>query len=128
MLGFASFASVGGLGRGIATGGIVLGAGEGALTVVEEGALTVVEGGALTVVEGGALTVADVSTASGFSTGAGATGFGGVDVAAVAFAEVVVGVPEAGGIVAVLGAGALVVGAAGAVVVATAAAAGQRWP
>jgi hypothetical protein len=110
MLGFASFASVGGFGRGTAAEGTVLGAGVGALTVAET-----------------------VSTAFGFSTETGTTGFGGVDVAAVAFAEVVEAVPEAGRLVAVVGAGGVVVGdtgagATGAVVVATAAAAGQRCP
>ena len=110
MLGFASFASVGGLGRGTATEGTVLGAGEVALSVAET-----------------------VSTATGFSIGAGTTGFGSVGVAAVAFAGVMEAVPEAGRLVAVVGAGGVVVddtgaGDTGAVVVATAAAAGQRCP
>lgn len=109
MLGFASFASLGGLGRGTDAEGTVLGAGEGALTVAET-----------------------VSTAFSFSTEAGAIGLG-VDVAALAFAGFVEAVPEAGRLVAVVGAGGVVVddtgaGDTGAVVVATAAAAGQRCP
>lgn len=104
MLGFESFASVGGLGRGTTAGEIVLGGGEGALTVA-----------------------ATVSTVFAFSTEAGTVGFGGVDVEAVVFDGVVEAVPEVGGIVAVVGAGGVVVGAAAvAVVVATAAGAGQR--
>jgi hypothetical protein len=102
MLGFASLASAGGLGREIAVAAvvavIVLGAGEGVVTFG-----------------------VTVSTAAGFSAAAGTTGFGGVEVAAVVFVGVVEAVTEAGGIVAV-------VGAAGEVVVATAAATGQRCP
>ena len=113
MLGFESFASVGGLGRGTATVGAVLDTTVGTVLGGGEGALTV---------------ATTVSTASGFSTEAGMTGFGGVDVATVAFDGVVDAVPEAGVIVAVVGGGGVVVGAAAAVVVVTAAAAGQRWP
>ena len=105
MLGFESFASVGGLGRGTVVVVTVLGGGVGALTVAET-----------------------VSTASGLFTEAGMAGFGGGEVAAVDFAGVVEAVPEAGGIVAVIGADGVVVGAGAGVVVATAAAAGQRWP
>ena len=100
MLGFASLASADGLGRGIAVvvAVIVLGAGEGVVTVGET-----------------------VSTASGFSAAAGTAGFGGAEVAAAVFAEVVDVGTEAGEIVAV-------VGATGEVAVATAAATGQRCP
>jgi hypothetical protein len=105
MLGFESFASVGGLGRGTAALETVLGVGECALTVAET-----------------------VSTASGFSTEAGTVGFESGEVAVVAFAGVVEAVPGAGEIVAVVGAGGVLVGVAGAVVVATDAAIGQRWP
>ena len=79
------------------------------------------------------MTVAEtVSTVFGFSTDAGTTGFGGAGVAAV-FVGVAEGVPEAGRLVAVVGAGEVVLGDTGAgdtgaVVVATAAAAGQRCP
>ena len=103
MLGFESFASVGGLGRGTVTEGTVFGVG-GALTVERDA----------------------VSTASGFSTEAGTTGFVDADVVVVAFGGVVEAVPEAGELIAVVGAGAVVVAGTGAVVVATAA--GQRWP
>ena len=113
MLGFESFASVGGLGRGTARVGPVFGTVVGAVLGVGEGALTVAE---------------TVSTASSFSTEAGVAGFGGGEVAAVVFAGVGEAVPEADGIVAVLGAGAMVVGAPAPVVVATVAGAGQRWP
>lgn len=105
MLGFESFASMGGLGRGTAAVGAVLGVGECALTVVET-----------------------VSTASGFSTEAGTVGFEGGEVAVVTFAGVVEAVPGAGEIVAVVGAGRGLAGVAEAVVVATDAAIGQRWP
>ena len=105
MLGFESFASVGGLGRGTAVVVTVLGGGVGALTVAET-----------------------VSTTSGLFTEAGMAGFGGGEVAAVDFAGVVEAAPEAGGTIAVVGAGGVIVGAGAAVVVATAAGAGQRWP
>jgi hypothetical protein len=104
MLGFESFASVGGFRRGTTGVGIVLRASEGSLTVAET-----------------------VSTAFGFSTDAGTMGLGDVDVVAVAFGGVAEAVPEVGGTVVVVGARTVVVGAAGAVV-ATAVAAGQRWP
>jgi hypothetical protein len=117
MLGFASLASAGGLGRGTAAIGIVLCTGEGALTFGES-----------------------VTMASGFTATAGTTGFEAVEVAGVtfagvveavevpgiAFAEVVEAVTEAGGIVAVADVTGVGTGAAGAVVVATAATAGQR--
>ena len=105
MLGFESFASVGGLGRGTAVVLTVLGGGVGALTVAET-----------------------VSTASGLFTEAGMADFGAGEVAAVDFTGVVEAVPETGGTVAVIGAGGVVVDAGAAVVVATAAGAGQRWP
>ena len=105
MLGFESFASVGGLGRGTVLVVTVFGGGVGALTVAET-----------------------VSTASGLFPEAGMAGFGGGEVAAVDFVGVVEAVPEAGGIVVVIGAEGVVVGAGAEIVVATAAAAGQRWP
>ena len=105
MLGFESFASVGGLGRGTVVVITDLGGGVGALTVVET-----------------------VSTASALFTEAGMAGFEGDEVTAADFAGVVEAVPEADGIGAVMGAGGVVVGDGAAVVVATAAAAGQRWP
>jgi hypothetical protein len=111
MLGFESFASVGGLGRGTATFGVVLGTAVGAVLVVGEGALTVAE---------------TVSTASGFSTEAGTAGFGSAEVAAVAFDGVEEAVPEVVGIAAEVGAGGVIVGIAAAVVVANVAGAGQR--
>ena len=117
MLGFASFASVGGLGRGTAVAGIVLCTGEGALTFGES------------------VTMPSGSTATAGTTGFEAVEVAGIDfagvveaveVAGAAFAGVVETVTEAGGSVAgvdVTGVGA---GAAGAVAVATAAGAGQR--
>ena len=121
MLGFESFASVGGLGRGTATAGPAFGTAVGAVLGTTVGAVLGVGEGALTVAE-------TVSTTSGFSTEAGAAGFGDGEAVAVAFAGVEEAVPEVGGIAAVVGDGGVVVGAAAAVVVVTAAGAGQRWP
>jgi hypothetical protein len=119
MLGFASFASVGGFGRGTEVAAIVLCTGEAALTFGES-----------------------VTMASGFTIAAGTTGFEAVEVprvgfagvveavevAGIDFAGVVEAVMEAGGTVAVVDVTGVGAGAAGVVVVATAAAAGQRWP